>query len=71
MTAGYIGSNPIRAAFDFSLNVLYCFWGMSLILRKEEPNMRFASTGTRYVSGVSFTRSGRVQGAGGGGGQGG
>ena len=28
--------------------------------------MRFASTGTRYVPGVSFTRSGRVVGAGGG-----
>lgn len=28
--------------------------------------MRFASTGTRYVSGVRFTRSGRVVGAGGG-----
>lgn len=29
--------------------------------------IRVASTGTRYASGVSFTRSGRVRGAGGGG----
>lgn len=33
---------------------------------KGENAMRFASTGTRYVSGVSFTPSGRVRGAGGG-----
>lgn len=31
--------------------------------------MRFASSGTRYVSGVSFTRGGRVRGAGGGNGR--
>ena len=34
--------------------------------RKGDKIMRFASTGTRYVSGVSFTRGGRVRGAGGG-----
>lgn len=34
--------------------------------RKGDKIMRFASSGTRYVSGVSFTRGGRVRGAGGG-----
>ena len=42
------------------------FWYIIKENGKGDEIMRFASTGTRYVSGVSFTRSGRVRGAGGG-----